>query len=537
MSNTSILQVRVTSSSRIYPDEQRGVHVSTVALSIVDAVVANFSSSGAIWYYDEATSPALSPETLKASLAKVLCYYPQLAGQLQWAAYNPEKGHTHRFHRLEIVYGSASDPGVEFLAAESPLNIEQILPSASMRREHETEWETSQLPTEKLFPPTTLSLGNLKDSKGLPCMVVQMTKFTGGAVAIAVKIAHSLADAHALALFVHDWANTQRAMAASRPLPVLTPVFDPQFLDSYASGDINAPEPDKLILQSSRSLPCHRYDWWASASNCPGPNPATEVPMENLTPPLPDFEPGIQIPWSEWDLESPVSNRLMHFSRSEVDGIWAAASSTSEPYTSQKITISRHDALLAHIWMVINRARRIEDDEPVYMDLSFGLRRRLYPTLPDNFMGSPIFIAAVPSTSQSLSDVSALGDTSRVIHSTLTKFTASSLSDMLHDWAYEACPHRIWQANMGKRHLLVTSWVHTRVHEVEFVNENAPRYVHAAMPHMDGIVQVMEPCVDRKTAETAEKRKWYSNGVDVAVYLVVQHMENMLHDPLLRRYR
>jgi len=535
LDTTSILPVRVTSSSRIFPDAQRAAQASTVPLSIVDAVVANFSSSGAIWYYDEATTPPLSPETLQASLAKVLRYYPQLAGQLQWAAYNPKKGHTHRFHRLEIVYGSASDPGVEFLAAESPLNLEQILPSASMRREHETAWETSQVSTEKHFPPTALSLGNLKDSKGLPCMAVQMTKFAGDAVAIAVKIAHSLADAHALALFVHDWASTHRAMAASRPLPVFTPVFDPQVLDLYASGDIDAPEPDKLILQSSRSLPCHRYDWWASASNCPGPNPATEVPTEGLTPPLPSFEPGTQIPWSEWDLESPVSNRLIHFSRSEVDGIWAAASSTSEPYTSHKLTISRHDALLAHIWMVINRARRIEDDMPVYMDLSFGLRRRLQ--LPDHFIGSPIFLAAIPSTGQSLSDVSSLGDTSRIIHSTLTKFTASGLSDMLHDWAYEACPHRLWQASLGRRHLIVTSWVHTRVHEVEFGDGTAPRYVHAAMPHMDGIVQVMEPCVDQKMEETADKRKWYSNGVDVSVYLVVQHMENMLHDPLLRRYR
>lgn len=87
---------------------------------------------------------------------------------------------------------------------------------------------------------------------------------------------------------------------------------------------------------------------------------------------------------------------------------------------------------------------------------------------------------------------------------------------MLHDDAYEISPQRLWQAFLGSRHVLVTSWLRLKVYKIGFVGDgNRPRYVHAVLPKLDGDVQVMESGVD-------------DNGVDVAVYLEEEVMERIL---------
>jgi hypothetical protein len=95
-------------------------------------------------------------------------------------------------------------------------------------------------------------------------------------------------------------------------------------------------------------------------------------------------------------------------------------------------------------------------------------------------------------------------------------FTPEKVGAMLHDAAYEISPQRLWQAFLGTRHVLVTSWLRLKVYEVDFVgNGNRPRYVHAVLPKLDGEVQVMESGVD-------------DNGVDVALYLEEEVMERFL---------
>ena len=89
-------------------------------------------------------------------------------------------------------------------------------------------------------------------------------------------------------------------------------------------------------------------------------------------------------------LTHPVSHYLVSFTADEVTAIWKEASS------NPGVQISRLDAFLAHVWILIIRARELQNDQqPVYLDITLGARPRLSPPLPETFVGSPIMLAKV----------------------------------------------------------------------------------------------------------------------------------------------
>jgi len=533
----SALDVRVTSSTRVFAATRldRTTTSHSISLSIIDATVADFAPCAAVWFFDSPPSPhsAPSPSHLRSALEKTLNAYPQWCGRLHRVSYRRDGHHTQRFGRLNLTYGLESDPGVEFVVAQSPTTLSSLVPSAIERSVRFQSWNASRVPSEKFLPSTPLALSKIDDAR-LPGMVVQITTFGCGGMAVAVKIAHPLADAHALVYFARDWARASCAILADKPMPSMSPVFNPHLLDRSAAGDIDALQPDPALIEMARALPCHRFDWWASVDGCPFPTQATKIPPELN--PASIGSPGTRMPWSDWDLAAPVSHYLLHFSSSEVKHVWEMASLSSAP-------VSRHDALVSHIWACINRARGLEhDEETVHLDISFGLRSRLSPALPDAFLGSPVMLADVSSSGREASMESPAAMASR-IRSTLARFNSSTLSAHLHDAAYEASPQRLWQAFLGRRHVLVTSWVHSRVYEVDFGTALPPRYVEAVMPSMDGCVQLMEAAPVESSKEVLGSSRdlkklnhWCDNGVDVSIHLESKAMERLLKDPLLRKY-
>lgn len=80
---------------------------------------------------------------------------------------------------------------------------------------------------------------------------------------------------------------------------------------------------------------------------------------------------------------------------------------------------------------------------------------------------------------------------------------------------------------MGREHVLLTTWVHSGVHEVDFVGEGGGelRYVEAVMPACDGLVVVMEARGKRK-----DERSWIEGGVDVTVFLESEAIGRLLDD-------
>jgi hypothetical protein len=518
------LEDQIVSSTRLFPAScQTRLH--KVPLSITDASVANFAPCRAVWFYDTKSHSEswISSRHLKQTLEKTLDTYPWY-GSLQWVNYDPSGGHTRRHGRLTLTYGTRSDPGAEFVIANSPKSLLNLLPHATDRYTKYGYWNASVLPLMKLFPATRLALGSTEPNA--PCLCIQITTFACGIIAVAIKVAHVLADATTLARFAHDWAAISRTVLLHKEPLILSTVFNPELLDHAAAGDIDAAQPDPVIIKKARDLPMHRYDWFAS--NRGSPFPPREVPPE--VNPASIGPPGTLMPWSEWDINVPVSQYLFHFSGAEIKRMWTACTSSSE-------AISRHDALVAHLWILINRARQLNDAGAVHLDITIGLRQRFNPPLPETFAGSPITIGGASLPCSALSDDEAMPIASRKIRDVVRRFDDEACRDFLHDAAHEICAQRLWRAFLGCRHVVLTSWLHLGMYEIDF-GWGKPKHVDSVMSVSDGIVAIMEApdlgeAIDGKHIG---RNHWSDDGVDVSITLESRAMERLLADPLLRIY-
>jgi hypothetical protein len=498
-------------STRLRPANQ--LPPTSTPLSILDATVARFSPTGAIWIFDQHQDLDQKTliEHLRTSFIETLSKFPQWAGQLQWAPVKPKGNHSERFNRPLIVYGTDTDPGVEWTVIEHAFRADEIAPTAEERASSTTRSQPSAWAgdafNERLFISSSpLALANLRDYAGLPGMQVQISLLQEGGYVIGVKMAHCLADAQTLMVFMHQWAHSSKKQFGNQPETPLMgePVFDPALLDSCAAGGIDSPEPDQGLVRIARKLPLHRYSWWDTAAE--GYPPFLIPTTENSKPPPGELEhrrvsPSEPAPWVSWDFSKKVRYTQLHFTAAGLSKLQAAALDTGG-----RCDISRLDALLAHLWIAIMRERgQADSSRCVYMDLSLGARARVSPALPDTFVGSPLFLTHVSGTASSVCR-EITGETASRIRETMKGFTADAVGAMLHDAAHEVSPQRLWQAFLGSEHTLVTSWLRLRLYDVDFVGGNKPRYVHAVMPKMDGCLQVMDSGVP-------------DGGMDVALYL------------------
>lgn len=505
-------------STRLFP-VQRSPPTST-PLSILDATVVRFPPTGAIWIYNKPSNQESLVDHLRTSFIDTLSKFPQWSGQLQWAPVT-QKNHTERFNRPIIKYGTDSDPGVEWRVVEQPIRADAIAPTATERAFSNAgsrgAWIGDDFNENLFISSNPLALSNLRDYAGLSGMQVQITLFTCGGYAVGVKLAHCLADALALTVFMHIWSiNSQKSFGVQLK-SMAEPVFDPELLDSCAGGDIDSPDRDQSLTQTARALPLHRYSWWDTSDEG---YPELCIPTTENSKPLTQLDhtqisPSQPAPWLSWGFSRPVSFTLLHFTGTELSKLKALALADGS-----RADISRLDALLAHMWKSITRARGYEDSSrPVYLDLSLGARDRVSPTLPETFLGSPLFLTHIGGSGSSACQET-LGETASRIRGTMKQFTSDAVAAMLHDAAFEVSPQRLWQAFLGSEHTLVTSWLRLRLYDVDFVG-GQPRYVHAIMPKMDGCVQIMDSAIG-------------DGGMDVALYLDQEAMGNLLGGECLR---
>lgn len=525
--------IEVLEEQRVHPAKPH-VTPTTTQLSVVDASVARFTPCGAIWYLDAPQNrKTLQVDALKASLERTLSAYPQWAGQLRMTPYMAglrERKNSERYGRMEVRYGYDKDPGVAFVVAKVGCKMDDALPGYASKIVT-GKWAGNEMMREDvLLPPTPLAGLNSLPSHTDPSVAVQITSFSCGGKSVAVQIAHPLADATALSRFVHDWNDTHTALCASAPPPDLNPIFAPSEVDRRSAESVDDVELNQKVLEDAYALPLHRYDWWISSENSGfGPNAhiIPEVLQEEQSA-KEIAKSGTKMPWSTYNVRAPVSHTILHYTSAELDRIYSAA--TSFPNGGEAVNISRHDALVAHIWSLINRARGPENGEAnsvVHADITFGLRTRVSPPLPSTFLGSPLQLAKVTIPWETAQSPAALPTMASAIKRILSQFTPEAIGAQIYAIAHELSPQRIWQAFLGREHMLVTSWVHTGLYECGFGTESPPRYVHPIMPLVDGCVQIMEAA---PTNTQPGQRKWYDDGVDVAIYLETGAMEKLVRD-------
>ncbi|KAI0139141.1 transferase family protein [Hypoxylon sp. NC0597] len=505
-------------------------------LSILDASVARFAPCSAIWLYDRTDKAdardAVVFERLEEALRRTLDDYPHFSGQLRWATKELVQEHANPRHvgRPIVVYGSAEDPGVELTITEDSRKLSDIVPSQEDRLTTKQIWNATDFPQHELQANTQLAFSNLAEFEGLPGVAIQLTAFECGGYAVSVKLAHCLSDALCLMQFAHAWAAQSRRLFREDQSGAVcwTPLFDPSLLDQYANlstTSTTGTDGDPEKFKKARSLPMHRYDWWATdAPSYPhwaaASSNGTKPPPEELA--RLELSPSTYPPWPTWNMTAPVGHVQIRFKADAISKMKQAAESSLPEYLNGQ-RISRLDAALAHIWILINRARRLENtQDQVYLDITLGVRGRLDPPLPDTFVGSPIILGYVTKTGSKAS-TSAIGAIAGSIRQTMSLFTPDAVAAYIHDVAYEVSPQRLWQAFLGSRHTLVTSWVRARAYEVDFcATQQLARYVQGVMPRMDGLVQVID------IADTGD--------FDISVCLEKETLQRFIQDPILKVY-
>ncbi|KAK2616585.1 hypothetical protein QQS21_000408 [Conoideocrella luteorostrata] len=532
----SDIEVSVVEATRLGP---KANGEKAVPLSLLDCTTADFAAGSAIWLYKRpqvagADKCSLLGYHMRNSLAATLEAYPQWCGQLKIVNSTdgsiPLEGkdfpaHARRFGRIYAHYGTPKDPGVEFVWARSSTTLQSIYPE-NRTTEHPL-WNCHSVPLQKFMPAVALAnplQPNVKDDVGelRPLLAIQVTQLGCGAFVLALKSTHPMADAAGFMYLLRDWAKVSTSFLAGEAVPSLSPLFEPSLLDNQAAGDINASQPDQALIEKAKSLPMHRYDWWASAPTCPWP---FQIPAPFATQ---EIEPvGKVMPWSEWNLATPVSNYIIHLTCEQVDILWERANEG----VSQKL--SRHDAVLAHIWSCITRARNLGGDAgPVHCDLVYGVRPSFQ--LSEKFLGSPIVMMNIELPGSDVAAPLGLNTVATQVRETLRKVVdPSNMAAHVHSVAYEKSPQRIWQAFLGKRHILVTTWGRTGIYDIDFGLGSSCVFAEGVVPDMDGNVLIKEaPALGKKPGQSSSSY-WTDNGVDISVRICTEDMERLIKDPRL----
>lgn len=546
--------ITIKSKTRIQP---RSAPESSrpIPLSLLDATTSSFALTSAIWVFDSPThvhasgSDALDlTDHLCGSLATALDAFPHWAGQIRAVQTTDGQGpheaadlpaHARRFGRLYAKFGGDGCPGVDVILASSPATAEDLHPST--RTASQPTWQGQSTGLYHFASPTKIAdpfHPDGKDEKGVqkPVMAIQITDLACGGHVLAIKIAHPLADIIALVSFVKHWANIGKSILRNGRQDALVdlpppPVFDPAKLDAFAAGDINSPSPDATVLEDITKLPLHRYDWWQSAIDCPWPV-AIPKPFKGDEP----IVAGQRMPFSNWVVGAPVSHYIIHYTKAQATLLSNAANKSNGTRR-----LSQHDALLGHIWSCIARARNLSQDAgPIHCDLVYGVRPALQ--LGADFIGSPILMINIELSGADVSgknrsadgSMSHLGLVAGRVRETISQIAQpANIAKHLHSLAYESTPQRIWQAFLGHRHILVTTWARSGIYDVDFGLGSAIRYVDGVVPDMDGTVVIKEAPPVLESSGTAESSSWTENGIDVSVRLRAEDMQRLLSDTQL----
>ena len=137
---------------------------------------------------------------------------------------------------------------------------------------------------------------------------------------------------------------------------------------------------------------------------------------------MPEANFPVRIPQSElvfggFPSSSPTQERVFHFRKEKIAALKAKAN--AEKGTNQ---ISSLQALLAHLWRSVTRNRRLREDEETVHAIPVGMRPRIDPPLPQQYLGAAIQSGRVIMKAGELLELS-LGHTAWQINQMISTFT------------------------------------------------------------------------------------------------------------------
>eukprot|EP01018_Ginkgo_biloba_P034340 Gb_21450 [translate_table: standard] len=218
------------------------------------------------------------------------------------------------------------------------------------------------------------------EGRFLPLLVVQVTKLRDG-IAIGCTLNHALADGTSIWHFFNSWAQFCRDSK---------PIF------------LNAPIP----------IPIHNRLFTTSGST-------TLVRLD-----LPRHEPAR--PFSPPLLRE----KIFHFSTEMISMLKDRANRGSK---GCQPPISSFQALSAHVWLAITRARRLGPHEPTTFKLAVNCRGRLVPPLPSSYFGNAIqFVSTTVKAGELLGND--IDFAAGLLHQIIDEHRDANIREALNRW-------------------------------------------------------------------------------------------------------
>lgn len=474
--------------------------IEPIQLMGISSVTA--PNTTAILFYKE----DLEDAALLASFAHFLDAYPFLAGKLIFASeLGDDKpadapAYTLRHLRTWIKWGAESDPGVSFAVVRRNDSMADHLP----RPVQAGVTDLAPLHGNALTPPNK---GLLAD-RNIPCALAQVTHFNDGS-AVSLSVSHMLADASAIGVMLTDWAAIHRSLASGQ-LEVPSRPFHYLEVDGQAAGDLNTDAEDPALTEIESKQAMFRYDAWASGT--PVPEHLRELDERQGKP------RGDVLPPNCFVFAEKMAYHAVHFSAADIERIHERVSAQAGEF------VSVHDALAAHLWRVMTRAR--QQTGTLALNMACDARRRFPRPLPPTTPG--VYNTCLGFLGEADTLLGEGGDAwaAKRLRKAIGSIQPDTVAAFLHRRAHDLDPLRERICPCHPENTIMTTWARAGLEEVDF-GVGKPAYTHFHVQAFPGYVCIMREC--------GEGEKWYEPGLHADLWLEEDAMQRFLADPELRR--
>ncbi|XP_030926264.1 uncharacterized acetyltransferase At3g50280-like [Quercus lobata] len=211
-----------------------------------------------------------------------------------------------------------------------------------------------------------------------PLLGVQVTELIDG-IFIGCTINHCVVDGSSFWHFFNTWSEISRGNIINPTSQLFSPIFRRCFFNGIVNFPIH--------------IPVH-------------PN---EISDERSFPTL-------------------LKQKVFHFSKEKIAQLKAKAN--AEMGTT---TISSLQAVLGHLWRAVVRSRRYSDNQEVHHRVLVGVRQRIQPPLPAEYVGNAVLFGNVTTTVGNLLE-HGLGWVAWQINKMIASQTAEEVKKYIEDW-------------------------------------------------------------------------------------------------------
>ncbi|KAL1915022.1 uncharacterized protein VTP21DRAFT_7727 [Calcarisporiella thermophila] len=286
--------------------------------------------------------------------------------------------------------------------------------------------------------PDLCPMGLFAQKLPSPLFAARLTHYPCGSVALGINMHHRIADFSSLDLFLKLWGQLTRGIGN-----------------------------DKIIWDPSAITPRGNVD---------------------ITDYSPDFEVDSQAFEEIFQNAAKLETRSIVFSKEALRELKAAAACKMD---DKEAWISTHDALLAHLWSSITRARRVDGDQEVTCGIVIDTRPKFEPQLPANSFGSLVICKLTRLPADIVSNEEQVGRLASSIRFAINQVNNIYLRHSL-EWIEKqpdkSIIHHAIARNVPESYVISSSWAKFAIYGVDFGYGTPTRVMTPPLPFEGALI-------------------------------------------------